>query len=79
MFSPVTLLLHGQILAAIPALFLLGLAALLFAFLVKGKTPKHNGLTRAAVSLVAIGCGLLGLFFLMIFLDEFRYWVKYSF
>jgi hypothetical protein len=74
----VVLLLHGQIVVFIPALILLGLAALLFAFILKGKIPERNSLTRAAVALVAIGCVLLGLFCLLIFFDEFSYWVKYS-
>ncbi len=73
------LLLHGQIFAFIPALFLLGIAALLFAFLVKNKVAERSNFIGGIVSLIVIACGILGLIFLLIFLDEFWYWVKYSF
>ncbi len=73
------LLLHGQIFAFLPALFLLGIAAFLFVFLVKNKLAEHSNFIGGIVSLIVIACGILGLMFLLIFLDEFWYWVKYSF
>jgi hypothetical protein len=79
MFYPMLLLLHGQIFAFIPAFFLLVIAALLFAFFVKNKVAERKCFIGGVLSLIVIGCGILGLFFLLIFLDEFWYWIKYSF
>jgi hypothetical protein len=73
------LLLHGQIFAFIPALFLLGIAGLLLTFLVKNKITERNGFLGGIVALIVIASGILGLIFLLIFLDEFWYWIKYSF
>lgn len=73
------LLLHGQILAFIPALFLLGFAGLLLVFLVKNKIAERNRFLSLIITLILIASGIFGLIFLFIFLDESWYWLKYSF
>ena len=79
MFYPMLLLFHGRIVAIIPALFLLGIAGLIFTFLVRSKLTEQNNLSSGVLLLIIVAFGFLGLLFFGMFLDEFWYWVKYSF
>ncbi len=66
------LLLHGEILAFMPALFFLGLAALIVAALVRGGLAKEDEYARHLAAVAAAVCALIGFACSMVFLAEFR-------
>jgi len=67
------LLLHGELFAFIPALFFLGIAALLVAALVWGGLAKEDEYARRLVAAAAAVCLLIGIVCAMVFLAEFKY------
>ncbi|MBV9928165.1 MAG: hypothetical protein JOZ96_24310 [Acidobacteria bacterium] len=71
------LLFHGELLAFIPALFFLGLAALLVAALVWFGLAKGDEYARQLAAAAAAVCLLIGVGFAAIFLAEFKYWLQY--
>jgi hypothetical protein len=73
----VALLLHGEILAFLPAVPLLAIAGACF-FILWRMPPGTNKYFAGVIMVVGLACAAMGLIFLLIFLGEFRYWIQYS-
>ena len=72
------LLLHGGLVAFVPALFFLGLAALIVAALVRGGLAKEDEYARRLAAVAAAVCAFIGFICAAAFLAEFRYWLQYA-
>jgi hypothetical protein len=72
-------LLHGQVFAFIPAIGFLLFAALLLIYALKGQPEESGNSGRSCALLAGVATGFIGLALLALFLDEFRYFIKYNF
>ncbi len=61
-----------------PGLAFLGLAAWLFIYLLRGGAAEVSGGVWDLLMVAALVCVMLGLICLVIFWQEFRYWIHYS-